>query len=395
MRSRREFQRADVSPFSGQEAAWSSVSGYVSDYVVEEAATGAKIRVVDTIVDHGFHLGGSFHDREADLSRTETEETVALLLSKSLQRHLEGAPDVWLMPHGQLDRSRSRTLNPDRKWFATSVFELFEQVQTLSEEAVAVQTLKTFSLFRSLLPTQRIGVRVEGGRVVLDQPRSGATLPPGLVYGSLAPAKVVGMFQKLFDAELIAAIDASAGRQEITITQEGLRVVDLDAPQDLELKGYIREVEESRQHPVPDLTLVTCDTHLARILADRWREADVCHRAGSFFAASVLIGSILEGCLLARVRLALAASHDFVEKPDRKSAMDANEWGLANLLAVCANEGWIRQERHRLGHVLRESRNLVHPANIEEAGDEVDERTVRTYWEILQGTVEDLVRSQV
>ena len=329
---------------------------------------------------------------EADLSKGETNDVIALLLSKALQRNLEGAADVWIMPHKQLERLRTRAGTQDKGWDPTSVSELYQQTEALTEEHVALQTLRTFSLLRDLHPPQTVSCKFENGRLNSQDRRSGAIFPVGLVYGISAVQQANEILQKLFEADLLSLVENSIGKQDLEISREGSRVVDSDAPVGFELKGFIRELEESRQHPLPDMLEVTHDEQFAVILGNRWKEADVCHRAGSYFAATVVIGSVLEGCLLARIRFAIKLGHDFKKLPEGKSK-NADDWGLANLLAVSSQEGWIRAERHKLGHILKDSRNLVHPANIVTVGAEIDERSTRTYWEILQGVVEDLVKS--
>jgi (2Fe-2S) ferredoxin len=385
--------RAGMSPFSGMQATWTSVPGFVSDYIVEETPTGSRVRIVEGLIDSGFFRGGTFHDQEADLTRSETEEAVALLLSKMLHRNLEGLSDIWVLPHQQLERSRARSTAMASHWEPTSVLELSSQVQQLTPETVVLQTLRGFSLLDSLATPFRVPCRIYRGSVELELRTDHCVFPSGLVYGVISPEAANRVVNKLVEQHLLEVTENSLGKHDLVLSPEGAAIVEHDAPLEFEMKSFVREIEESKQHPLPDLTVVTKDTELAAVLSSRWQEADVCHRAGSYFAAMVVIGSILEGCLLARARHAIRYGHNFRETPVGKETDNPEEWGLANLLAVSANEGWIKQDRHRLGHVLRESRNLVHPANIESTDGEIDERSARTYWEILQGVVEDLTDS--
>ena len=138
MRTRREFMRASTSPFSGMQSSWTPVRGFLSDYIVEETPTGSRVRVVEDLIDSGLYRGGTFHDQEATLTRPETEEAIALLLSKILHRNLEGLADIWVLPHRQLERNRSRSTSEASQWEPTSVLELSSQVVQLTSETIVL-----------------------------------------------------------------------------------------------------------------------------------------------------------------------------------------------------------------------------------------------------------------
>lgn len=100
-------------------------------------------------------------------------------------------------------------------------------------------------------------------------------------------------------------------------------------------------------------------------------EAKKAARARAYYAACVLIGSALEGSLLAMCTLrAKDVEHHLAGlAPNHRPPKAAQDWVLNQLLAVAAALQWLparpnKYSRTRLAdwaHLVRELRNLVHP----------------------------------
>jgi hypothetical protein len=81
--------------------------------------------------------------------------------------------------------------------------------------------------------------------------------------------------------------------------------------------------------------------------------------------------------------------------PKNKSgqALAVQDWNLSSLIDVAVDVRWVKTDRGKFGHALRESRNVVHPWLEATTGANFDIATCRTSWEVLQAAVDDLLAS--
>jgi hypothetical protein len=115
----------------------------------------------------------------------------------------------------------------------------------------------------------------------------------------------------------------------------------------------------------PDFSTLIQDSRMRDILTSRWRECTACIAANAPLAATVMMGGLLEGLLLARVNrltdrrpvfTAPAAPKDKAGKP-----LPLKEWKLQNFISVAHELRWITQTVTDIGEVLRDYRNYIHP----------------------------------
>lgn len=134
---------------------------------------------------------------------------------------------------------------------------------------------------------------------------------------------------------------------------------------------------------------------LDRVIRDRWLEAQKCQHAGAYLAAVVMMGSILEALLLARAQLSPADAYQARAAPRRNdgSQLPVHDWTLNALIDVAAELGWIKLDRKRFGHALRDSRNVVHPWHHVRSGADFDRGTCDLCWQVLKVAADDLVAS--
>jgi len=112
----------------------------------------------------------------------------------------------------------------------------------------------------------------------------------------------------------------------------------------------------------PDVTTLTATLpNLKDAIERRWREAQKCVHFECFTAAVIMMGSILEGLLLARANLAPAEAYQSSKAPrDRQGKVPAiQDWSLNSLIDVAVDVGWLKTDRGKFSHALRESRNVV------------------------------------
>jgi hypothetical protein len=146
----------------------------------------------------------------------------------------------------------------------------------------------------------------------------------------------------------------------------------------------------------PDLTrLVGSMPDLKRILEGRWTEAQTCQNAGAYVAAVVMMGSVLEGVLLAIGNNNRPQCYRAACAPKTKEGKQVHleDWNLNSLIDVAVELGWIKTDRGKFGHALRQSRNVVHPWEHMATRADFDEATCRTCWHVLNAAVDDLLRA--
>jgi hypothetical protein len=146
----------------------------------------------------------------------------------------------------------------------------------------------------------------------------------------------------------------------------------------------------------PSLARLTASVPtLEEVIQRRWLESQVCWFAGAHLASVVLMGSILEALLLSRVLLSPADAGRASQVPrDRSGApLKFQDWKLSHLIEVAVELKWLKLDRGKFSHSLRESRNIVHPYSQATSGADFDEGTCRTCWQVLNAACEDLLSS--
>lgn len=173
------------------------------------------------------------------------------------------------------------------------------------------------------------------------------------------------------------------------------------------LAGYIRNAlkfiesgsaSKSKNviNPAPDTTKLTVTLPTLKSSIDRrWLEAQKCVQVECFTSAVIMMGSILEGLLLARSNLSPQIAYQSSKAPkDKIGKIPAiHDWSLSSLIDVAVDVGWIKSDRGKFSHALRESRNVVHPWVEVTTRANFDEATCKTSWEVLKASVDDLLKS--
>lgn len=149
-------------------------------------------------------------------------------------------------------------------------------------------------------------------------------------------------------------------------------------------------------HAPPDFSPLTASMPgLTEELNRRWREAQKCVHVEAFTSAVILMGSILEGLLLARAQQSASVAYQSGRAPKDKSGsvLAIPNWTLNSLIDVATDVGWVKMDRGKFSHALRESRNVVHPWQAVASRADFDAATCKTSWNVLDASVEDLLRS--
>ncbi|WP_424356695.1 hypothetical protein [Methanocella sp. MCL-LM] len=109
---------------------------------------------------------------------------------------------------------------------------------------------------------------------------------------------------------------------------------------------------------MPDFSKITLDEKYNKILSERWDEAIRCANIEAYMAASVMLGSILEGVLYAMANNNQTTAQLSKGAPKDR---DIGKWNLNDLINVATAEGWIKRDRRAFAEVVRDYRNLIHP----------------------------------
>jgi hypothetical protein len=115
----------------------------------------------------------------------------------------------------------------------------------------------------------------------------------------------------------------------------------------------------------PDFSKLISDPAMKVILANRWIECAICLSSGAPLAATVMIGGLLEGLLLARIHRESNKTPIFTAKAAPKDklgkTLGLKEWTLQDYIGVAHELKWITVAAKDVGVVLRDYRNYIHP----------------------------------
>ncbi|WP_068175963.1 hypothetical protein [Hydrogenophaga taeniospiralis] len=149
-------------------------------------------------------------------------------------------------------------------------------------------------------------------------------------------------------------------------------------------------------HAPPNFSQLTASVPgLREELEKRWRESQKCIHVEAYTSAVILMGSVLEGALLARAQLSVSSAYQAQRAPRDKTgkSLAIQDWTLSALIDVAVELGWVKSDRGKFSHALRESRNVVHPWQAVMIRAAFDQATCVTSWSVLEASVEDLLSS--
>ena len=156
-------------------------------------------------------------------------------------------------------------------------------------------------------------------------------------------------------------------------------------------------IPQSSPDSPPQFAPLVLDVSMQRILQNRWEECVKCVNAEAPLAATVMMGGLLEGLLLARVNQLSDKTPVTRAKAaplDKKTGKTLNlsEWTLANYLAVAHELGWISPATKDVGGVMREYRNYIHPQKEFSHGVTVSPDDAKTLWEVAKSVARQVLK---
>lgn len=147
----------------------------------------------------------------------------------------------------------------------------------------------------------------------------------------------------------------------------------------------------------PSFVPLVLNEKMQEILAMRWAECVSCLNAGAPLSATVMMGGLLEGMLLARINHEPSKASIFKAKSAPKDShgktMPLSEWTLKAYIDVSHELGWITVSAKEIGQVLRDYRNYIHPFKQLSHGVVLEMADAALLWEVSKAVTRQVIRS--
>jgi hypothetical protein len=141
----------------------------------------------------------------------------------------------------------------------------------------------------------------------------------------------------------------------------------------------------------PQFAPLISDPKMQAILARRWQECVICVKSGAPLAATVMMGGVLEGLLLAKINQLpnMAPVFTAASAPRDKAGktLVLKEWTLKNYIDVAHEMKWITTAAKDIGEVMRDYRNYIHPQKELSHGISLVQGDAQMLWEIAKGMI--------
>lgn len=149
--------------------------------------------------------------------------------------------------------------------------------------------------------------------------------------------------------------------------------------------------------PAPQFTPLISDPKMQLILQKRWQECVICVKSGAPLGATVMMGGILEGLLLARInQLANKAPVNTAATAPRDKTTGKTlllkDWGLKNFIDVAHELKWITTTAKDIGEVLRDYRNYIHPQKEFSHGISLTPGDAEMLWNIAKSIIVQVLK---
>ena len=156
-------------------------------------------------------------------------------------------------------------------------------------------------------------------------------------------------------------------------------------------------VQQNTPDAPPDFSRLVADVAMQRILANRWSECVRCVDAGAPLAATVMMGGLLEGLLLARInqltdKRAIIDAKSAPKDSKTGKTLNLTQWGLRDFITVASELKWISPATRDVGNVVRDYRNYVHPQKEHSHRISVSPEDAKTLWEVAKSVSRQILK---
>jgi hypothetical protein len=206
------------------------------------------------------------------------------------------------------------------------------------------------------------------------------------VFSATDLQSVDEMYQKVLEAS-----HKDAARSGYVDTLKGIEdsLVQIRSGNVLKLAAVTTDVP-------PDFAKIIPDVAMQAILNKRWTECLVCITHGAPLAATVMIGGLLEGLLLARINRETNKAPIFTAnaapKDKQNKTLLLKEWTLQDYIGVAHELKWITIAARDIGGVLRDYRNYIHPQKELSHGVSLSVPDAMILWEVGKSISRQLLK---
>lgn len=180
------------------------------------------------------------------------------------------------------------------------------------------------------------------------------------------------------------------------LRQVGKLLGQLQADRIVELTSHPTNSLTATTDSAPDFSSLVSDAKMQVILVNRWEECARCVVMGAPLAATVMMGGLLEGLLLAKINQLTDKSTVFKAASSPKdragNPLKLNEWGLRNYMDVAHELRWISKTAKDIGEVVRDYRNYIHPQKQYSHGISLSSDDARMLWEVAKSVTVQLLK---
>lgn len=146
----------------------------------------------------------------------------------------------------------------------------------------------------------------------------------------------------------------------------------------------------------PDFSPLVSAVGMQSVLSRRWNECSLCVKNNTPLAATVMIGGLLEGLLLAKInqetdqsKIYKATSAPIEKKSGKPKAI--SDWTLSDFINLAFELKWITKPAKDIGTVLREYRNYIHPHKEFSNNLSLQPGDATLFWEIAKNITRQLL----
>jgi len=184
------------------------------------------------------------------------------------------------------------------------------------------------------------------------------------------------------------------------LSVEGYRIIIENGDSKVEKTGSTFELTkdeakevELKPLPIPDFAGLGLESGICEVLESRWREAQLSMDNNIIIGSIVLMGSLLEGMLLAVMQKFPAQINQSKCSPIDKKTEKVKQfvdWSFSEMIDCAHDVGWLGLDIRKFSHVLRSFRNFIHPYQQMLCGFNPDIDTCKISWLVVQAAVTDL-----
>lgn len=153
--------------------------------------------------------------------------------------------------------------------------------------------------------------------------------------------------------------------------------------------------QEVKEQPIPNFIGLNLEPGLGEVLENRWREVQLSMANNIFIGSIVLMGSLLEGVLLAVMQKYPSLINQSKSAPRNKNTEKVKhfaDWNLSDMIDCAHEVGWLGLDISKFSHVLRSFRNYIHPYQQLSCGFTPDLDTCKISWLVVQTAVTQLTK---